>query len=159
LTTPAVVLLDHLVDEHLRAVEDAVQVDRQHLAPGRVVHLDEGLVRADSGVVDENVEVAELLEEVLRHAEGIGVVADVGLSQARLAAHLPDLLGHRLGGGLAGHEVHRDVGALLGERQRDRASDPTGAPGHERRTPFELHARNLPPAWAASLARRLRRGS
>ena len=78
---PPPALLDHLVDEDLAAVEHAVQIDGEHLAPGGVVHLHEGLVGVDAGVVDEDVQMAELLEHVLGHAECIRVIGDVGLGE------------------------------------------------------------------------------
>ena len=136
---PAEALLEHLVDEHLGAVEDPVEIDGQHPAPGGVVHLHEALVRRDAGVVDEDVDVPELLQHVLRHPIGIGVIGHVGLGEHDSAAQLLDLVRHAAGGGLAGDVVDGDVGALLGERERDGASDAAGASGDERGASFEQH--------------------
>jgi hypothetical protein len=96
-TTAAPALLDHLVDEDLGAVEHAVEIDGEDLAPGGVVHLDEGLVGVDAGIVDEDVEMAELPEHVLRHAKRVGKVCHVRLREHGLAAHLVDQLDHLLG--------------------------------------------------------------
>src|SRR6266571_2244993 len=43
-----------------KKVEHAVEVDPQHIPQRGVVHLDEGLVGVDAGVVDQDVEAAEL---------------------------------------------------------------------------------------------------
>jgi hypothetical protein len=90
-------LLDHLVDEDLGAVEHTVEIDREDLAPGGVVHLDEGLVGVDTRVVDEDVEVAELPQDVLGHAEGVGEVCHVGLGEHGLAPHGGDEVDDFLG--------------------------------------------------------------
>jgi hypothetical protein len=83
--------------------------------------------------------VAELLEDVLRHPVGIGIVAHVGLREHGPAAHLADALHHVTRGAFAGDVVDGDVRAFLGERERDGAPDATGASGDERGTSLELH--------------------
>jgi hypothetical protein len=50
---------DHLVDEKLGAVIGPVEIDGQHLLPGELVHLHEGVVGVDARIVDEDVKVAE----------------------------------------------------------------------------------------------------
>src|SRR5262249_22293621 len=60
---PAVVLLEHLIDEDLGAVENTVEIDGENFAPRRVIHLDERLVRVDARVVHEDVEVSELAQD------------------------------------------------------------------------------------------------
>jgi len=119
----SVVLLEHLVDEDLRAVEDAVQVDGEDLAPRGVVHLHERLVRVDPGIVHENVEAAELTEDFLRHPERVRIVTDVGLRDERPPAHRLDRIGDVARGLFARHVIHHDVRALLGEGERDGATD------------------------------------
>src|SRR5207249_528579 len=112
-----VALLEHLVDEHLRAVERAVEVDGEHLTPGGVVHLHERLVGVDTGVVDQDVEVAELGQHVLGHTERIGIVADVGPGENRAASHLRDVLRDVDGSRFAGDVIDGNVGALLDESE------------------------------------------
>jgi hypothetical protein len=127
------------IDEDLRAVEDAVEVDAEDLAPRGVIHLHEALVGVDAGVVHEDVEMAELFQNFLGHAEGVRVIADVGLRQHRLAPHLLDVLHDVTRRSLARHVVHRDVSAFLGECERDGAPDSARASGDERGATLEPH--------------------
>src|SRR6185503_2946185 len=131
--------LEHVVDEDLGAVEDAVEVDGEDLAPGRVVHLHKRLVAVDPGVVDEDVDVAEGSQNVLCHPEGVGEVAHVGSHREGAPAALLDLGDDGSGGRLARHVVHGDVGALIRQGEGDRSADPAGGPGHHRLASLELH--------------------
>jgi hypothetical protein len=122
---------------------DAVEIDGEDLAPRRVIHLHEALVRVDARVVHEDVEMAEFLQHFLRHPERVRIVADVGLCEHRAAAHLLDVLDDVARRPLARHVVHRDVGAFLGERERDGASDSAAATGDERGAILEPHRESL----------------
>src|SRR4029079_3222344 len=78
-------------------VEDAAQVDVDHLVPGAAVHLAKQAVARDAGVVDQDVDGVELAVHPRAHrlhrAAG-GDVARVGL---RTASHLADFLAHPFG--------------------------------------------------------------
>ena len=71
-------LLHHPAGGRAAGVEDAAEVRVEHGAPVVVGHAREQAVARDAGVVDEDVEVARLLDEPLRLL-GIG---DVGLDGA-----------------------------------------------------------------------------
>ena len=83
--------------------------------------------------------MAELGQHVLGHAEGIGIVADVGPGENRAASHLRDVLRDVDGSRFAGDVIDGNVGALLGESECHGATDATGAARHEGGAPFELH--------------------
>jgi hypothetical protein len=83
---PARSALDHVRQHRLRHKERARQVDRDHLVPILVGHLQHGLVNRDAGVVDQDIEAAVLLDHVRHGAPAILGRADVALVDARLGA-------------------------------------------------------------------------
>ncbi len=85
----------------LRRREVALEVDGDDGVPLLLGHVHEHPVAEDPGVVDEDVEAAELVDRLLDHATGAREVGDVLAVRDRLAAGgadlLDDLLGRRRG--------------------------------------------------------------
>ena len=85
----------------------------------------------DAGVVDQDVDPAELGQRGADHRPDLLLVGDVGAHQQVAAAGLLDRRQHRGGHVLAQHVGDHHVGALGGERGRDLPADPPGAAGHD----------------------------
>ena len=118
----------------------AVEVDRQDRAPLLVADLQERRRRARAGVVDEDVDAAEsvrqLVDDVLRARQpGEVEVGELGPS-ARRAHELGGLLAHLL----VAVPGDADVAAEIGERDGDRAADPRLAAGDDRAAGDEVPA-------------------
>ena len=153
---PAPLALLHVRPDRLGAVEAAREVDAQVALPEvgvLVVELADVVERA--GVVDQDVDRAELLDDAVDRLLHLVAVGDVALDRGRAAAERLDLLRRRLGvddplrlrhlrehavrlGGL-GRFVRLDldigdddVGACARERQRIRAAEAARAAGDER---------------------------
>jgi hypothetical protein len=58
-----------------------------------MVHLLEGLVRRDAGIIDQDIQVTKRFVDLLGHPIGVRKVAHVSPGQDGLTAHLRDLLG------------------------------------------------------------------
>ena len=115
-------------------------------------------VAGDAGVVDEDVEPAELVDGLLHHAPGAFEVGDVLVVRGRLAAALANEIDGEVGvlaGALAleaGAEiVDEDLGALLGQLERVTAADAVARAGHDRHPAVEqTHvASEIPVFWPA----------
>ena len=80
-----------------------------------------------AGVVDQAVEPSEHARG-FAHAVGYsGVVGGIEAHKADVAAEVPDLGGHVLGGRRAGVILHDHLGAHGREADRDGSADPAGA--------------------------------
>ena len=132
--------LDHVRQHRLGHEERAREVDRDHLVPVLVGHLQHGLVDRDPGVVDEHVEAAVALDHLVDRAAAVLGRADVALVDAALDAVVLEL-GQELAGVLGVAAVAGgDDRALLGEAPGDRGADPARAAGHEHDPP--VHPRS-----------------
>jgi hypothetical protein len=96
--------------------------------PVLVAHAHQQRVARETGVVDEDVEVACLLDDALR---GLGV-GDVGLERAAA-----DLVRDRLGLVAAGAVAEDDARARLRQLARDRRADASRTARDERGLAFE----------------------
>src|SRR5262249_20316763 len=94
-------------------------------------HLRQRAVARDAGVVHEHVDRPERLLDLLHHARDRGGIAHVALEDLGAAVGGADLRAHGLGllGAAEGGYGHRRAGA--GELERDSASDPARAAGHQ----------------------------
>jgi hypothetical protein len=122
-----------------RAEELAGQIDGNDLVPLRERHFVERRVLLQAGVVDQDVDRAELPThaiEHLPHVVFVGNVAAVGVAIAAAAA--PDLLDHRLGIGGPADVVDHHVGAGVPEAYRDPLADPGTGAGDERSLSLQL---------------------
>jgi hypothetical protein len=86
---PSTAIVAHQRRRGLGAQERPGQVDRQHARPVFVSHVEDRLEDGDAGIVDQRIEAAESLDEVVEsklHARGVRYVAfnchrDVRLGQ------------------------------------------------------------------------------
>ncbi len=115
----------HPRERQLHPVHDPVHVDVDHPLRGRVVLLDEPAQRHDPGVVDEHVERAEPLLDLVEKALERVAPGDVELERDRLAAELRG----RLLRELAVEVADRDLRALAHQCPRGRLPDPAGPAG------------------------------
>ena len=107
-------------------VEQALEVERDHPVPLLDRGVDDRAEQHHPGVVDHDVESAELLRGALDGRDRLLAIGDVGLD--REAA---DLRGQRVEPVLA-PRGDGDGRALLGERARRRLADPAARAGDER---------------------------
>ena len=107
----------------------ATQVHLEDEVELLVGHVEQHLVAGDAGVVDDDVEPAELLGGRLQHGLGGGALPHVTGDDERLDADLADLLGCLLG--RAGQVVEDHVGAGSGEGERFRATEPGTGTGDD----------------------------
>src|SRR5262245_39579166 len=100
----------------------------------------------DPGVVDEDVERAELALDRREHRPHLRAVGDVRLDGS--PAGRPLQCRHGLFGCLEPDLVHDDVRALVGKEHRDRAAEARAASRHQRDLVLELHPSSsiMPPA-------------
>jgi hypothetical protein len=95
--------------------------------------------------VDEDVDVAEVGQHPLDHADVVVPGVDRRLVGLGPAAPAPDLLDGGPGGVLVAPVVHGHVGAVVGQAERDGAADAPPTTGDQRHPSFE------PPGHAAML--------
>ena len=139
---PAVVVLDHRRDDGLGQVEGAVENNAPDMFPILHRHLGEGFVRPDRGVVNEDVDMAELGQGPRRQFVGLLLMRDIGDDGDRLDPEIPDLARDSLGLGLVGARVDDDVGALPGQHQCRGPADVASGPGDQRDFSLELTHRH-----------------
>jgi hypothetical protein len=111
-------------------IASRAQVDPQNPVEVRACERLGGSRELDAGVVDEDVDAAEILGGVGHHAHDILLAGDVALDEdfahalltnpAQAGVHLLLGFGRLVGGGQV---VDGDVRAVLGEADRDRLSD------------------------------------
>lgn len=116
----AVLLLEEVGPGSLGDLVGTAQVNVEDGVPEAVVHVGEGLVAEDTGVVDNDVNAAESINGSLDN--GLAILGR-SLDTDSLAAGLLDLLNNSVG---VGEIVDDERGASLGESQSIGAAD-TGA--------------------------------
>jgi hypothetical protein len=82
----AAAALDEVREGGVRAVEDAAEVGGDDLLPLLDGHAADGAVAVDAGVVDEDVEPAELLDGRLDQGSALVRVSDAGVDRQSGAA-------------------------------------------------------------------------
>ena len=119
--------------------EVPLEVHGDHRVPLRFVHAGDEAVAQDAGVVDHDVEAAELVDRLLdsafRAVPG-GDVVGVGDCRAAGGVDLGDDLVRRAGvsalaGVAAAEVVDDDLGAFSGEQQRVFAADAAAGAGDD----------------------------
>src|SRR5580693_6418895 len=131
----AVFLGEHRRHDRLAADEGAVEIDAQHLAPLLEIGLPYRLVDAgDTGIVDEDIDLAERLQRVVAGLFHRGQVGHVDLERGDGGADLfRRLLGQRLV-----MVPDRDLGAGGHKALRDRAPKPLRAAGYDGASAVEI---------------------
>jgi hypothetical protein len=125
----------------LGAEKRAGHVDREH----RVVALDRNVEELaaghDAGVVDQDVQPAEAGEDAVDHGAYVIRARDIGAHGLGPPSQLLQLAHDVLRAVGAGVVVHRAVGALASEGQRDRAAESaTGSSDQRNATIKTSHA-------------------
>src|ERR1039457_4345769 len=132
--------LDHVLHCRLGHEEGAGQVDGDDPLPVLVGHLRHGPVDRDARVIDEDVEPAMLVDDLLQHPAAVIGRTDIALVQGDPAARV--FRGHDfeelLGGLLVAPVPGGDGGALLGQALADGRPDAAGPPGHQDHPVAEL---------------------
>ena len=129
--------LEHPARHRAARVEDAAQVRLDHPVPVLVAHADDECVPCDAGVVDENVDRAELALDTLDEGGDLRILPDV-----RLEATPPISLRDDFGCLPATPVVHRHPGSGCGELARDGSTD-SHAHRLSREPPFRRAGRTL----------------
>ena len=122
----------HLRHHRFDQVECGEQVDREDCVPFVVGKLLDRRDVLDAGVVDDDVDLAELGACQLGHRTNLVRTAHVGARVAHLHAVLALHFGTRELDlvGIA-EAVQQDVGALFGQAAGDAQADPAGRPGND----------------------------
>src|SRR5215211_8586726 len=129
---PAVAPVQHVLEHGPAEVEGAGQVDVDDPVPVLHAHLADRLVDGDAGVVDQDVELALLVQHLGDHPLAVGGHADVALMDGGPLVGGGELLGRVGAVGVA----DRDLDPPLGQAGADGQPDPTGATSDERDLPF-----------------------
>jgi hypothetical protein len=114
------------------AQEAPHHIGRQHPLPSLRGHLVEphGPLE-DAGVVDQDVELAELAVDGTEDLLDVGFYRHVALDGDRPPACLDDRLHHAFGGRPARVVVHCDIIAASGREPRGRGPDAAARTGHQ----------------------------
>jgi hypothetical protein len=86
------------------------------------------MVARDAGVIHQNVEALPLLEYLLHDAASILLTADVTPQYQALHAKRANFLGNTLGVSGVSSVIDCDVGAAVGQFQRDRPANAAKRP-------------------------------
>src|SRR6202007_1607352 len=98
----------------------------------------EWLVRPDRGIVDQDVDTAELGQRLIRPRFGLTHIGDIGTDLERLYPALSRFAHHSVGLGLIGASVDDNMGTLRGQLQHRRAADVAARTRYQRDFSVEL---------------------
>ncbi len=118
---------DHRLEHGTHAGDRALEVDRQHLVPGRFLALHERLDLVPAGVVDEHVDRPQLRDHLRDAGANLRGIGDVDAGSDRTAADLA----RRSRSARRVDVGDRDLRTLLDEARGDRAADAAGPSGDE----------------------------
>ena len=124
-STPS--LFQHGTKQLLRQVEDARQIDFEHIAPRLCFHVERESVLGVSCVVDENIDGLELVEDGLGELCSFFTHREIAWVGARLVADL-FLQAVELGGVAS---CQQDLRTVLGEQTRDSRADTAAGARHK----------------------------
>jgi hypothetical protein len=128
---PAPFLLDHAGHGQARAIEERIEIVRHHVAPALGRLLERRAAMIGPGGVDQRIGRAERPAHFLEQSRDVGDDRNVRLVRASPRSERLDLRDRRFRFPFAGPKRNRHVPALLGEVERDRASNSAGPAGHE----------------------------
>src|SRR5215831_9629208 len=133
-----VAILDHWLDQRARQVERAVKNYTPDQLPIRIGRFNERLVRPDRGIVDQDVDPAELGQGPGGQRLDLGLFADIGENRDRLYPQIPGLTRDGLRLLLIGARVDHDMRTFAGQLQHGRTADIAPRSGDQRDLPVEL---------------------
>ena len=112
-------------------LNDALEVDVHDQVPVLLGHLEEQVVAGDAGVVDQDVDPAELVDDALHRGLRGGGVDDVAADADRAGTVGEVEAARGVGGGGLVEVEDRDRGALAGEALGDAEADASGCSGDD----------------------------
>src|SRR3990170_7386533 len=129
-TASPTALPDHDPARSLAGEEGALEVHRDRLVEVLLDDTLRGVLRGRPGVVDKDVQPAEPLHHGIDRATHLSDLTHVALQWQSLATHRLDLC---RGTAVTRHvaQSEGDVGACVGERDRDGTTQPARRPGDE----------------------------
>ncbi len=133
----AIALLDHFVFDGPGGKEGAIHVDIEHALPLGKAELVVVFGGGDSGVVDQELDGAEVVADFGDDVLHFFLLGNVRLDGDGLAAVGFDLGTDFLGGGFVLLVVAGDFGAVLGQHQAYGSADASGAAGYQSGAPGE----------------------
>ncbi len=152
---PAAALADHGATRGLAGEEGALDVHGHGQVEVGLVDVDGEILRAETGVVDEDVEPSEPLDDGVDRRRDLADPRDVHLDAHRATTHALDL-GDEVVGRPVTTQSQGDVGTGVGEREGDRPTEPARGTRHERGLTRQREAGEL--RHLASLTIRAPRG-
>ena len=114
-----------------QAVESALQIHGNEAVKRGVIRSGDARQGHDPGVVDQNVDAAELFFSSVEQARYLDRFADIGLRADRAPFVRVDFLDERRSFRLAACIVHYDGEAVLRQSAGDGAADAAGCPGYD----------------------------
>jgi len=106
------------------------------------VNVEREATRAVASVVDENVQLSEMIRSFLNGARDLSEIGDVHLKRQSFAAHGLNLADEA---GIAARvaQTESDVGAGVGQGERDGAAESAGSSGDEGNLAGEIETGKL----------------
>jgi hypothetical protein len=121
---------DHVRQHQLQAVVHTLEVDGLHLVPLLFGHSQERLTGVDAGIIDQNVDLAELLDGGIDCRSDLRGVADIAGEVLGPASRRAYGLGHRpISAGIPIQQ--KNASPLRGEQPGDGLADSCGGAGDE----------------------------
>ena len=118
-------------------VESRFQIDVQHGVPLRFAHAHHQAVFGDAGIIDQNVDAAEILHDLVDHFVRIFKVGGVRSVSFGFYAQGVQLLLRLLAVFVDRQIGERDVGSLFCKLNGDRFADAPGCAGYDGHFSFE----------------------
>ncbi len=122
----------------MAAVDCAIEADIDLPVPVFRRRFDESLPQHQTGIIDQNIQPAEIGLDARHHGFDGFEIGDVGLIGPGLAAGLLNLRDDGVRFVARMVVVDRDRCPCLGEGERDRRADIPAAAGHERDAPCKI---------------------
>ena len=137
------------------AMDGAVQTGVDLAVPVVGLGFQEALAYREPGIVDQDVEAAKILDDVVHHGFHGGEIGHVGLVGLGLAPFRDDLVDQDFGILARTAVVDGDIGAFGGKAQRDFAPHAARSSGYDRdlASQAQVHVRSFTVCGAPALLR------
>src|SRR5262249_2401597 len=138
-----------------RAIETGVDLAMPVFRLG----LDETLPQRQAGIVDENIEPAEILRDLVNHRLNRRKIGDIRLVGLGLDAFRRDLGNQRIGFLVRAAVVDRNIRPLCRQAERDLAPDPVRRARHESGLALQSQIHDRPFSFSRARADSIRRNN